>query len=40
MYTKRVERLYGENIEESDGFAYRDPEHTSEAVLGIIKILR
>lgn len=33
-----VEHLYGEDIEESDGFVFRDQEHKSNAVLGVLKI--
>lgn len=34
-----VEHLYGENIEESDGFVFNEPEHKTDALLGMIKIL-
>lgn len=34
-----VEHLYGDDVEESDGFVFKDPEHKSDALLGIIKVL-
>ncbi len=34
----KVEHLYGEDVEESDGFVFKDPEHKPYAILGILKI--
>lgn len=34
-----VEHLYGKDIEESDGFVFRDAENKSDALLGVLKIL-
>lgn len=34
-----VEHLYGKDVEESDGFVFRDPEHKADALLGLIKVL-
>lgn len=34
----RVEHLYGEDVEESDGFVFNEPEHKPAAVLGVLKI--
>lgn len=36
---KKVEHLYGEDVEESDGFVFREPDHKPNAVLGVLKIL-
>ncbi len=33
-----VEYLYGKDIEESDGFIFRDPENKKDALLGVLKI--
>jgi uncharacterized protein (DUF952 family) len=35
----KVEHLYGDDVEESDGFVFRDPAHKPEAVLSILKIV-
>jgi len=34
-----VERLYGEDVEESDGFVFKYPDHKTDALLAIIKVL-
>lgn len=34
-----VEHLYGEDVEESDGFVFKNPDHKADALLGIIKVL-
>jgi len=34
-----VEHLYGDDIEESDGFIFKDPSRKADALLGIIKVL-
>ncbi len=34
-----VEHLYGDDVEESDGFVFKDPGHKTDALLGIIKVL-
>lgn len=34
-----VEHLYGDDIEESDGFVFNDPDRKADALLGIIKVL-
>lgn len=34
----KVEHLYGDDIEESDGFVFKESDHKPEAVLGILKI--
>jgi predicted PhzF superfamily epimerase YddE/YHI9 len=35
----RVEHLYGDDVEESDGFVFKEPGHKPSAVLGVLKIL-
>jgi hypothetical protein len=36
---KAVEHLYGEDIEDTDGFVFQESENKREALLGLIKIL-
>ena len=36
---KKVEHLYGEAIEETDGFVFCDPQHKKDALLGVVKVL-
>lgn len=35
----KVEHLYGEDVEESDGFVFKDSDNKPDAVLGVIKII-
>jgi hypothetical protein len=36
---KAVEHLYGENVDDTDGFVFREPENKRGALLGLIKVL-